>query len=88
MRTRTALARYGAAGTRVAEGIRALSETGNELRATSDALLRDLADLQALEHPDSPEADVAERRIDQLRREYRRAHEAARNRTGEGPGAR
>jgi hypothetical protein len=146
-----------------------LSETGNALRATSDALVRDLADLQVLEQekrhlapdsprlmrlaeeiealaarvmgssmrqrrisqrvealvevgapdapetsiaetpreihvilaewrdterqladadPDSPEADVAERTIDQLRREYRRAHEAARNRTGEGPGAR
>jgi hypothetical protein len=146
-----------------------LSETGNALRATSDALMRDLAELQALEQekrnlepgsprmvrlaeeiealasrvmgssmrqrritqrvetlievgapdapdasiaetpreihvilaewrdterqladaaPDSPEADVAEQRIDQLRREYRRAHEQARNRTGEGPGAR
>jgi hypothetical protein len=145
-----------------------LSEAGNALRATSDALMRDLADLQTLEEekrhlepgsprlvrlaeevealaarvmgssmrqrrisqrvealvesgapgapeasiaetpreihvilaewrdterqfaeaaPDSPEADVAERRIDQLRNEYRRAHEAARNRTGE-PGGR
>jgi hypothetical protein len=146
-----------------------LSEAGNALRATSDALMRDLADLQTLEEekrvlepgsprlvrlaeeiealaarvmgssmrqrrisqrvealvelgaPDapetsiaetpreihvilaewrdterqladaaanSPEADVAERTIDRLRQEYRRAHDEARNRTGEGPGAR
>jgi hypothetical protein len=40
--------------------------------------------------PDSAEADVAERTIDRLRREYRRAHEAARRRTADasgGPGA-
>ena len=29
------------------------------------------------------EADIAERRIDALRREYRRAHEAARRRSDE-----
>lgn len=34
----------------------------------------------------SPEADIAERRIDTLRREYRRAHEAARRRSDEGHG--
>jgi hypothetical protein len=139
-----------------------VSEMGNALRAASDALLRDLAELHALEQekrriePDSPrlvrlaeeiealaarvmgssirqrqraeaivgdggpdapdvtiaetpreihvilaewrdterqladatpgsaDVDVAGKRIDELRREYRRAHEAARHRT-EGP---
>jgi hypothetical protein len=37
--------------------------------------------------PDSAEADIAERRVDRLRREYHRAHEAAQHRTREGPGA-
>jgi hypothetical protein len=36
--------------------------------------------------PDSPDADIAERRIESLRREYRRAHESARHRAGSGPG--
>jgi hypothetical protein len=34
--------------------------------------------------PGSAEADIAERRIGTLRREYRRAHEAARRRSDEG----
>ncbi|MEX2012065.1 MAG: hypothetical protein WEF51_07515 [Chloroflexota bacterium] len=141
-----------------------MSEMGNALRASSDALLRDLTELQALEQekrhtePDSPrlvrlaieiealaarvmgssmrqreraeeivgaggssapddtiaetpreihvilaewrdteraltdgvpgsaEADIAERRIDTLRREYHRAHDAARRRSEEGRG--
>lgn len=146
-----------------------MSEAGNALRATSDALMRDLADLQALEEekrhlepgsprlvrlaeeiealavrvmgssmrqrrisqqveamvdegapdapdtsiaetpreihvvlaewrdterqlaeavPGSPEADVAERTIERLRREYRQAHEAARHKTVDGPESR
>jgi hypothetical protein len=36
--------------------------------------------------PDSPEADIAERRIEVLRMEYRRAHDAARRRGDEGRG--
>jgi hypothetical protein len=35
--------------------------------------------------PDSAEADVAQRRVDALRREYRRAHEAARDKAADGP---
>jgi hypothetical protein len=34
--------------------------------------------------PGSPEEGIAQRRIDELRREYRHAHEAARQRAGEG----
>jgi hypothetical protein len=37
--------------------------------------------------PGSPDADIAERRIESLRREYRRAHDSARHRTDEGPGS-
>ena len=37
--------------------------------------------------PGSAEADLAERRIDTLRREYRRAHEAARRRSDEARGS-
>lgn len=43
---------------------------------------RQLADTS----PGSPGADLAERRIEQLRREYHRAHEAARHRAGKGRG--
>jgi len=142
-----------------------VSEMGNALRASSDALLRDLTELQALEQekrqtepdnprlvrlaeeiaalavrvmgtsmrqreraeaivgaggseapdqsiaetpreihvilaewrdterqlseavPDSREADIAERRIDMLRREYRRAHDTAQRRSDEGRGS-
>lgn len=35
--------------------------------------------------PGSPEAGIAERRIDGLRLEYRRAHDAAQRRAGQGP---
>jgi hypothetical protein len=38
--------------------------------------------------PGTPEVDIAERRIDMLRREYRRAHDAARRRSDEGRGTR
>lgn len=44
---------------------------------------RQLADAPA----GSPGADIAERRIESLRQEYRRAHESARHRAGSGPGA-
>lgn len=35
--------------------------------------------------PGSPDAGIAERRIDGLRQEYRRAHDAAQQRAGKGP---
>lgn len=38
--------------------------------------------------PNSPEAALAARTVERLRREYRRAHEDARRRASEGPGAR
>jgi len=49
-----------------------LAEWRDTERALSDAV------------PGSAEADIAERRIGTLRREYRRAHEAARRRSDEG----